>query len=90
MPDTHDLRWLAVRITLENREELQALTKSDIDDDPYMSYGLYNNSFIPSKSIILGTEELIPDFSKIPEARFMIDIGIPTREVFNLVWGEPE
>lgn len=88
MPDIHDLKWLTVRITLENREELQALTEFHIDDDPYMSYGLHNNTFIPSDSILLSTEEVIPDFSKLPEIRLLISLGMSHREAFKVLYRE--
>lgn len=90
MPDTRDLRWLTVKITPENREELQALTEFHIDDDPYMSYGLHNNTYLPSGSIILSNEELIPDFNKLPEIRLLISLGMSNRDVFNKIYGEPE
>ena len=88
MSDTRDLRWLTVKITDENREELGALSEFPINDDPHMSYGLYNNTYIPSDSRILINEELIPDFSKLPEIRLLISLGMSHREAFKELYGE--
>ena len=88
MSDTHDLKWLTVKITDENREELGALSEFPIHDDPHMSYGLYNNTYIPSESRILINEELIPDFSKLPEMRLLISLGMTNREAFKELYGE--
>lgn len=88
MSDTRDLRWLTVRITPENKEELKALSEYPINDDPHMSYGLYNNTYIPSESIILINEELIPDFSKLPELKLMVSLGMSHREAFKELYGE--
>lgn len=88
MSDTHDLRWLTVKITDENREELGSLSEFPIHDDPHMSYGLHNNTYLPSESIILINEELIPDFSKLPEIRLLISLGMTNREAFKELYGE--
>ena len=86
MSDTHGLRWLTVKITDENREELGALSEFPIHDDPHMSYGLHNNTYLPSESIILINEELIPDFSKLPEIRLLISLGMTNREAFRIIY----
>ena len=86
MSDTRDLRWLTVKITDENREELGALSEFPIHDDPHMSYGLHNNTYLPSESIILINEELIPDFSKLPEIRLLISLGMTNREAFRIIY----
>ena len=86
MSDTRDLRWLTVKITDENREELGALSEFPIHDDPHMSYGLHNNTYLPSESIILINEELIPDFSKLPEIRLLISLGMTDREAFRIIY----
>lgn len=88
MSDIHDLKWLTVKITPENKEELKALSGYPINDDPHMSYGLYNNTYIPSDSRILINEELIPDFSKLPEIRLLISLGMSHREAFKELYGE--
>ena len=88
MSDTHDLKWLTVKITPENKEELKALSEFPIHDDPHMSYGLHNNTYLPSESIILINEELIPDFSKLPELKLMVSLGMPHREAFKELYGE--
>lgn len=86
MSDTRDLRWLTVKITPDNREELEALSEHPINDDPHMSYGLHNNTYIPCQSIILINEELIPDFSKLPEIRLLISLGMTNREAFRIIY----
>lgn len=88
MIDTRDLRWLTVKITPENKEELQALSEFKIGNDINMSYGLHNNTYLPSESIILSNEELIPDFSKLPEIRLLISLGMSHREAFRIIYGE--
>ena len=88
MSDTRDLRWLTVKITDENREELGALSEFPIHDDPYMSYGLHNNIYLSSESIILINEELIPDFSKLPEMRLLISLGMSNRNAFIIIYGD--
>lgn len=88
MIDTRDLRWLAVTITPENREELEALSDFPIDDDPYMSYGLHNNKYLPSNNLVRGIEKVIPDFSKLPEIRLLISLGMSNRDAFNKIYGD--
>ena len=90
MPDTRDLKWLAVKVTDENREELQALSKFPIDDDPYMCHGLHNSKYLPSTTLVRDIEKLIPDFSKLPEIRLLISLGMSNREAFRIIYGEPE
>ena len=90
MPDTRDLKWLAVKVTDENREELQALSKFPIDDDPYMCHGLHNSRYLPSTTLVRDIEKLIPDFSKLPEIRLLISLGMSNREAFRIIYGEPE
>ena len=50
---------------------------------------LIEDRFTQSHSVLKSIEKVIPDFSKLPEAKLLISIGIPTRDAFNLVWGEP-
>ena len=88
MSDTRDLKWLAVKITPENREELQALTDFPIDDDPYMSYGLHNNKYLPSNNLVEDIEKLIPDFSKLPEITLLISLGISHKDAFKQIYGD--
>lgn len=90
MMDTCNLRWVSVKITDENREELEALSEFKINADTYMSYGLDSNAYIPSDSILKINEELIPDFSKLPEIRLLISLGMPNREAFKQIYGESE
>ena len=87
MSDTRELRWLTVRITPENREELQALTEFDIGNDTCMSYGLYNNTFLPTNNLIISSEELIHDFSKLPDLKLLISLGMTNREAFIKIYG---
>lgn len=87
MIDTRDLRWLAVKVTDENREELQALSKFPIDDDPYMCHGLHNSKYLPSISLVRDIEKLIPDFSKLPEIRLLISLGIPKFDIRRMING---
>lgn len=86
MTDTRELRWLTVRITPENKEELQALSEFDIDDNPYMCYGISSNEFIPSDNLIVTIEELIPDFTKLPEIRLLISLGMSNRDAFRIIY----
>lgn len=88
MSDTRDLKWLAVKITPENREELQALSKFPIDDDPYICHGLHNSKYLPSITLVRDIEKLIPDFSKLPEIRLLISLGMSHREAFNKIYGD--
>ena len=88
MSNTRDLKWLAVKVTPENKEELEALSDFPIDDDPYMSYGLHNNKYIPSNNLVEDTEKLIPDFSKLPEIRLLISLGMSNRDAFNKIYGD--
>lgn len=90
MIDTRDLKWLAVKVTDENREELQVLSKFPIDDDPYMCHGLHNSKYLPSTTLVRDIEKLIPDFSKLPEIRLLISLGMSNREAFRIIYGEPE
>ena len=90
MLDTRNLKWLAVTITPDNKEELEALSEFPIDDDPYMSYGLHNNKYLPSNNLVEDIEKLIPDFSKLSEIRLLISLGMPNREAFKQIYGEPE
>lgn len=90
MPDTRDLKWLAVKITPENREELQTLSKFPIDDDPYICHGLHNSKYLPSITLVRDIEKLIPDFSKLPEIRLLISLGMSNRDAFNKIYGEPD
>ena len=90
MSDTRDLKWLAVKVTPKNKEELEALSKFPIDYDPYMSYGLHNNKYLPSTTLAKPVEELIPDFTKLPEIRVLISLGMTNREAFRIIYGEPE
>lgn len=87
MSTTRNLKWLAVKITPENKEELEALSDFPIDDDPYMSYGLHNSKYLPSNNLVMGTEELITDFSKLPEIRLLISLGMSHREAFKQIYG---
>lgn len=86
MSDTHDLKWLAITITPDNKEELEALSEFTIDDDPYMSYGLHNNKYLPSNNLVGDIEKLIPDFSKLPEIRLLISLGMTNREAFRVIY----
>lgn len=88
MSTTRDLRWLAVKITPENKEELEALSDFPIDDDPYMSYGLHNNKYLPSSNLVEDIEKLIPDFSKLPELQLMVSLGMSNRDAFNKIYGD--
>lgn len=88
MLDTRDLRWLSVKVTPENREELQAIAEFDIGDDPYMSYGLHNNKYLPSNNLVRDIEKLIPDFSKLPEIRLLISLGMSNRDAFIKIYGD--
>lgn len=90
MSDTRDLKWLAVKVTPETKEELEALSDFPIDDDPYMSYGLHNNKYIPSNNLVGDIEKLIPDFSKLPEIKLLISLGMSSRVAFKQIYGEPD
>ena len=90
MPSTRDLKWLTVMITPENKEELEALSEFPIDDDPYMSYGLHSNEYLPSNNLVEDIEKLIPDFSKLLEITLLISLGMSNREAFDQIYGEPE
>ena len=84
------LLWVSVKITHNNYHELQGLVDEHLEGIPYLAYHLIENRFTHSHSVLKSIEKVIPDFSKLPEAKLLISIGIPTRDVFNLVWGEPE
>ena len=88
MSDTRDLKWLAVKVTPENRGELQTLSKFPIDDDPYMCHGLHNSKYLPSTNLVGDIEKLIPDFTKLPEIRLLISLGMPNRDAFNKIYGD--
>lgn len=88
MTSTRDLKWLAVKVTDENREELQDLSKFPIDDDPYMCHGLHNSKYLPTNTLVRDIEKLIPDFSKLPEISLLISLGMSHREAFIKIYGD--
>ena len=88
MSNTRDLKWLAVKVTPENKEELEALSDFPIEDNPYMSYGVHTNKYLPSNNLVQDIEKVIPDFSKLPEFRLLISLGITNRESFKDLYGE--
>lgn len=84
------LKWVSVKVTPENQMDLQMLVEEYIEGIPYISYELIENRYTSSHNILKGIEEVIPDFSKLPEAKLMISLGMATRKVFNTLWGESE
>jgi len=90
MSDTRDLKWLSVEITPENIEELGKYTEYRLNSYVFLSYHIGTSTFEGSYNLIPSQEKVIPDFSKLPDLRLMVSLGMTNREAFNKIYGESE
>jgi len=82
------LLWVSVKITHNNYHELQGLVDEHLEGIPYLAYHLIENRFTHSHSVLKSIEKVVPDFSKLPEIRLLISLGMSNRNAFNIVYGE--
>lgn len=88
--ETQELIWLSVEITPENLEELEKYTECRLNSYVFLSYHIGTSTFDGSYNFVPNQEKFIPDFSKLPELKLMISLGMSTREAFNKIYGESE
>ncbi len=88
MMNLQELMWVSVKVTSQNKEDFKILTDSLLSDSPYVAYHLTENRFTGSMSVLEAIEEIIPDFSKLPEIRLLISLGMSHREAFKNIYGD--
>lgn len=88
--ETQELIWLSVEITPENLEELEKYTEYRLNSYVFLSYHIGTSTFEGSYNSIPNQEKFIPDFSKLPELKLMVSLGMSHREAFKELYGEPE
>ena len=86
--ETQELLWLSVEITPENIEELEKYTEYRLNSYVFLSYHIGTNTFEGSYNLVPSQEEFIPDFSKLPEIRLLISLGMTNRDAFNKIYGD--
>lgn len=84
-----ELIWLSVEITPENIEELGKYTEYRLNSYVFLSYHIGTSTFEGSYNLVPSQEKVIPDFSKLPDLRLMVSLGMSYREICKELYGEP-
>lgn len=85
-----ELIWLSVEITPENIEELGKYTEYKLNSYVFLSYHIGTGTFEGSYNLVPNQEKVITDFSKLPELKLMVSLGMSYIEIYKELYGEPE
>lgn len=86
---TQELLWLSVEITPENIEELEKYIEYKLNSYVLLSYHIGTGTFKGSYNLVPSQEKVIPNFSKLPDLRLMVSLGMSYREICKELYGEP-